>query len=49
MTFNGEGIQHIALICDDLLATVDKLALAGLPLMTAPSDSCYEMLDLMHT
>jgi 4-hydroxyphenylpyruvate dioxygenase len=45
MKFNGEGIQHIAMICDDLLATVDSLALAGVPLMTAPSDSYYEMLD----
>ena len=45
MKFNGEGIQHIALICDDLPATVDKLALAGVPLMSAPSDSYYEMLD----
>ncbi|MEO6060989.1 MAG: 4-hydroxyphenylpyruvate dioxygenase [Thermoflexales bacterium] len=45
LKFNGEGIQHIALICDDLPAAVDKLALAGVPLMTAPSDSYYEMLD----
>ena len=45
MKFNGEGIQHIAMICDDLLATVDSLTLAGVPLMTAPSDSYYEMLD----
>ena len=45
MKFNGEGIQHIALICDDLVSTVDKLALAGVPLMTAPSESYYEMLD----
>ena len=45
MKFNGEGIQHIALICDDLPATVDKLALAGVPLMTAPSDSYYEMIE----
>ena len=45
MQFNGEGIQHIALICDDLLATVDKLAMAGVPLMTAPNDAYYEMLD----
>ncbi|ACB32709.1 4-hydroxyphenylpyruvate dioxygenase [Leptothrix cholodnii SP-6] len=45
MKFNGEGIQHVALICDDLLATVDRLALAGVPLMTAPSASYYEMLD----
>ncbi len=45
MQFNGEGIQHIALICDDLPSTVDKLALAGVPLMSAPSDSYYEMLE----
>ena len=45
MKFNGEGIQHIALICDDLLATVDSLALAGVPLMTAPSNSYYDMLS----
>jgi len=45
LKFNGEGIQHIALICDDLRATVDQLALAGVPLMTAPSDSYYEMID----
>ena len=45
MKFNGEGIQHIALICDDLLATVDRLVLAGVPLMTAPGDSYYDMLD----
>ena len=45
MQFNGEGIQHIALICDDLMATVDKLAMAGVPLMTAPNEAYYEMLD----
>ena len=45
MKFNGEGIQHIAMICDDLLATVDSLALAGVPLMSAPSESYYEMIE----
>ena len=45
MKFSGEGIQHVALICDDLLATVDRLALAGVPLMSAPSESYYEMLE----
>jgi 4-hydroxyphenylpyruvate dioxygenase len=45
LKFNGEGIQHIALICDDLIATVDRLQLAGVPLMTAPSESYYEMLE----
>ena len=44
MAFNGEGIQHIALSCDDLLASVDSLVLAGVPLMTAPNDVYYEML-----
>ena len=38
MKFNGEGIQHIALLTDDILATIDKLSLAGVPLMTAPND-----------
>ena len=45
MQFSGEGIQHVALICDDLPATVDRLALAGVPLMSAPSESYYEMLE----
>jgi 4-hydroxyphenylpyruvate dioxygenase len=44
MQFNGEGIQHIALSCDDLLASVDALQMAGIPLMTAPNDVYYEML-----
>jgi 4-hydroxyphenylpyruvate dioxygenase len=45
MKFNGEGIQHIALICDDLPSIVDRLALAGVPLMTPPGDSYYQMLE----
>jgi len=45
MQFNGEGIQHVALLTDDLFATIDQLALAGVPLMTAPNDVYYEMLD----
>ncbi len=44
MKFNGEGIQHVALLTDDLVATVDSLQLAGVPLMTAPNDVYYEML-----
>ena len=44
MQFNGEGIQHVALICDDLPAAVDRLQLAGVPLMSAPNDIYYEML-----
>lgn len=45
LAFNGEGIQHIALRSDDLLATVDALRAAGVPLMTAPNEVYYEMLD----
>jgi len=45
MAFNGEGIQHIALACDDLLACWDRLKANGLPFMTAPPETYYEMLD----
>ncbi|MFT3820398.1 MAG: 4-hydroxyphenylpyruvate dioxygenase [Rubrivivax sp.] len=45
MQFNGEGIQHIALSTADLQASVDALQLAGIPLMTAPNDVYYEMLE----
>ncbi|HCN70650.1 MAG TPA: 4-hydroxyphenylpyruvate dioxygenase [Pusillimonas sp.] len=44
MQFNGEGIQHIALLTDDLMASVDSLRHAGVKLMTAPPDTYYEML-----
>lgn len=43
--FNGEGIQHIALICDDLVACWDRLKKLGVPFMTAPPKTYYEMLD----
>jgi len=43
--FNGEGIQHIALICDDLIACWDRLKQLGVPFMTAPPNTYYEMLD----
>jgi 4-hydroxyphenylpyruvate dioxygenase len=45
MKFNGEGIQHIALLTDDLRASVDSLRESGVPLMTAPPATYYEMLD----
>ena len=45
MQFNGEGIQHIALSTDNLLASVDALRAAGVPLMRAPNDIYYEMLE----
>jgi 4-hydroxyphenylpyruvate dioxygenase len=43
--FNGEGIQHIALICDDLVACWDKLQKGGVPFMTAPPETYYDMLS----
>ena len=45
MQFNGEGIQHIALRCNDLPACVDRLRERGVPLMTAPPETYYEMLE----
>ena len=45
LQFNGEGIQHIALLTDDIFATVDNLRAAGVPLMGAPPATYYEMLD----
>ncbi len=43
--YNGEGIQHIAFICDDLLACLDRVRALGVPLMTAPPATYYEMLE----
>ncbi|GGB91913.1 4-hydroxyphenylpyruvate dioxygenase [Marinobacterium zhoushanense] len=45
MAFNGEGIQHIALRCDNLIEAVDKLRAGGIELMTPPPDTYYEMLE----
>jgi 4-hydroxyphenylpyruvate dioxygenase len=45
MQYNGEGIQHIAFSCDNLLECWDKLKKQGVPFMTAPPESYYEMLD----
>jgi 4-hydroxyphenylpyruvate dioxygenase len=44
MQFNGEGIQHIALLCDDLYTSIDALQMAGVPVLKAPNDVYYEML-----
>jgi 4-hydroxyphenylpyruvate dioxygenase len=43
--FKGEGIQHIAFICDDLVAVWDRLKQSGVPFMTAPPATYYAMLD----
>lgn len=45
MKFSGEGIQHVALLTDNLMDTIDRLQMAGVPLMTAPNDVYYEMLE----
>ncbi|MBO9646495.1 MAG: 4-hydroxyphenylpyruvate dioxygenase, partial [Pseudacidovorax sp.] len=45
MQFNGEGIQHIALLTDNLLESIDRLQMAGVPLLTAPNDIYYQNLD----
>ncbi len=42
--FNGEGIQHIAFSCPDLIACWDRLKALGVPFMTAPPATYYEML-----
>jgi 4-hydroxyphenylpyruvate dioxygenase len=45
MQFNGEGIQHIALLTDDLRETLDQLKMAGVSFVPAPPETYYEMLD----
>jgi 4-hydroxyphenylpyruvate dioxygenase len=44
MKYNGEGIQHIALLTDDLIASIDSLRGAGATLMAPPPATYYEML-----
>ncbi|MEQ1548759.1 MAG: 4-hydroxyphenylpyruvate dioxygenase [Chakrabartia sp.] len=43
--YNGEGIQHIAFSCDDLLTCLDRVKADGTPLMKAPSATYYDMLE----
>jgi 4-hydroxyphenylpyruvate dioxygenase len=43
--YNGEGIQHIAFICDDLIACLDRVKALGVPLMAAPPATYYQMLE----
>ena len=42
--YSGEGIQHVALGTDDIFATVEGLAKAGIGFMNTP-DTYYEQLD----
>ncbi len=41
--YNGEGIQHIAVGCDDIYEATDAVAEAGLKFMPKPPESYYEM------
>ncbi len=43
--YNGEGIQHIALATDDLLASWDRLKAFGTRFAPAPPQAYYDMLD----
>jgi 4-hydroxyphenylpyruvate dioxygenase len=45
LQYNGEGIQHIAFSCDNLIGCWDKLKAQGVPFMTAPPETYYEMLE----
>lgn len=43
--YKGEGIQHIAFSCDDLIACWDRLKSAGVAFMSPPPNTYYEMLE----
>lgn len=44
MAYNGEGIQHIAFSCEDLIICWDRLKARGVPFMDAPPATYYAML-----
>ncbi len=43
--YKGEGIQHIAFSCDDLIGCWDRLKAAGVTFMSAPPETYYDMLE----
>ena len=43
--YNGEGIQHIALSCDDRPACWDRLKALGTPFAPPPPKAYYDMLE----
>ena len=43
--YKGEGIQHIAFSCDDLIACWDRLKQAGVSFMSPPPETYYDMLE----
>jgi 4-hydroxyphenylpyruvate dioxygenase len=45
LRFNGEGVQHVAFLTDDLVKTWDALKERGIRFMTAPPATYYEMLE----
>ena len=45
MKYNGEGIQHIAFSCDNLIECWDKLKALDMPFMSAPPATYYSMLE----
>jgi len=45
MQYNGEGIQHIAFSCDNLIECWDRLKSQGVKFMTAPPGTYYDMLE----
>ena len=42
--YKGSGIQHIALLTNDVVASVDSLQRAGIEFIAPPTDTYYEML-----
>lgn len=43
--YKGEGIQHIAFRCNDLIACWDRLKACGVNFMSAPPSTYYQMLE----
>jgi 4-hydroxyphenylpyruvate dioxygenase len=43
--YHGEGIQHVALATDDIVAAFDRLKASGVAFMTPPPATYYEMLE----
>ncbi|WP_417490482.1 4-hydroxyphenylpyruvate dioxygenase [Maricaulis sp.] len=43
--YKGEGIQHIAFSCDNLIECWDRLKASGVKFMPAPPSTYYDMLD----
>ena len=43
--YKGEGIQHIAFSCDDLISCWDRLKASGVDFMSPPPETYYDMLE----